>query len=123
MALGRYLPNVKEFLQMSLTFFLAVIGWIIFRAETMTQAIDYIGSMFTNKFFDSSYLYGKLYLCYCLLLLIAEWLQRDKQHALQWNLTIIENKKWVQYIVDYIVLLLIIVLGNFQGNQFIYFQF
>ena len=120
---GRYLPNVKECIQISLTFFLAVIGWIIFRAETMAQAIDYIGSMFTSKFFDSSYLYGKLYLCYCLLLLIAEWLQRDKQHALQWNHTIIENKKWVQYIIDYIVLLLIIVLGNFQGNQFIYFQF
>ena len=29
-AYGRYLPNVKEALQMALTFFLVVIGWIIF---------------------------------------------------------------------------------------------
>ena len=122
-AFEHYLPNVKELLQISLTFFLAVIGWIIFRAETMTQAIDFISSMFTNQFFDSSYLYGKLYLCYCLLLMVIEWMQRDKQHALQWNLTIIENKKWAQVLVDYIVLILILSLGNFQGNQFIYFQF
>ena len=108
---------------MSLTFFLAVIGWIIFRSETMTQALDYINSMFTNKIFDPSYLYGKLYLCYCLLLMIIEWIQRDKQHALQWNQTIIGNKKWAQYIIDYTILLLILSLGNFQGNQFIYFQF
>ena len=89
----------------------------------MTQAVDYIGSMFTNKFFDPSLLHGKLCLCYCLLLMGTEWIQRDKQHALQWNQTIIENKKWAQLIVDYIVLLLILSLGNFQGNQFIYFQF
>jgi len=122
-AFGRYIPNSKELFQMGFTFFLAVIGWIIFRAATMPQAIDYIESMFTNKFFDSSYVYGKLYLFYCLLLLGIEWLQRDKQHALQWHLTVIEDKKWVQYCIDFIVLLLIITLGNFQGNQFIYFQF
>lgn len=122
-AYHRYIPNIKELLQMALTFFLAVIGWIIFRAETMTQAVDYLALMFTNKFYDPSYLHVKWYLCYCLLLLLVEWMQRDKQHALQWKQTVLENKKWLQYAVDYVVMLLIIMLGNFQGNQFIYFQF
>ena len=62
-------------------------------------------------------------MAYCIILLFVEWIQRDKQHALQWDNTIIENKIWLQRIVDYIMILLILLLGNFQGNQFIYFQF
>lgn len=122
-AYGRYSPSLIEFLQIVLTFFLAVIGWIIFRAETMNQAVDFLSAMVTNKFFDMSYLYGKIYMLYCFLLLFVEWLQRDKQHALQWDNTIIENKKWLQHIADYIIIVLIFALGNFEGNQFIYFQF
>ena len=44
-AYNRYLPNVKEALQMTLTFVLAVIGWIIFRAESMSQALRYLYGM------------------------------------------------------------------------------
>ena len=120
---GRNLPTAKELFQMTLTFFLAVIGWIIFRAETMTQAVDYLSLMLTNKFYDPSCLQVKSYLCYCLLLMLVEWLQRDKQHALQWKQTILENKRWLQCAVDYIIMFLIVFVGNFQGNQFIYFQF
>lgn len=35
---GRLLPTLHEFLQMLLTFVLAIIGWIIFRAENLHQA-------------------------------------------------------------------------------------
>ena len=122
-AFERHLPNFKEFMQIVMTFFLAVIGWIIFRAESMPQAVNYLSAMVTNKFFDTSFLCGKANIAYCILLLFVEWLQRDKQHALQWNKTKIENNKWIQYVVDYVVILLILLLGNFQGNQFIYFQF
>lgn len=122
-AYSRYLPNVKEFLQITATFFLAVVGWIIFRAENLTQATLYLSAMVSNKFYEASYSYGKTYMVYCVILIFIEWLQRDKQHALQWDNTFISQKKWLQRVIDYIVLLLIIILGNYQGNQFIYFQF
>ena len=72
-------------MQIALTFSFAVIGWIIFRAESMTQAIEYLTAMACNKFFDSSALHGKAYLCFGFTLLAIEWLQRDKQHALQFS--------------------------------------
>ena len=87
-AYGRYLPNVKEALQMALTFFLFVISLVLPRAESMTQAVGYFTAMFTNKFFDASMLYGKDCIYFVLILLFIEWLQRDKQHALQFT-----NKK------------------------------
>ena len=122
-AYGQYLPSIKEFMQMVITFFLAVLGWIIFRAEDLTQAKEYLSAMISNSFYDPSNSYGKTYMVYCIILVLVEWLQRDKQHALQWDNTYIYKKKWLQCIVDYVVLFLIIFLGNYQGNQFIYFQF
>ncbi|MDR0745689.1 MAG: MBOAT family protein, partial [Mediterranea sp.] len=41
-AKGNVLPNLKEACQMLTTFLLVVIGWIIFRAETIHQAWDYL---------------------------------------------------------------------------------
>ena len=42
---GRILPTLKEAGQMLLTFFLAVLGWIIFRAESIGMAWEYVCGM------------------------------------------------------------------------------
>ncbi len=121
-AYGHLLPSVKETLQMALTFFLAVIGWIIFRAESMTQAVDYLASMFSNKFFDSSMLFGKKYLCFGLLLLLVEWLQRNKQHALQLPAIKPFNYRVMRWSIYYAVILIIATYSG-KSQTFIYFQF
>ena len=121
-AYGHYLPSVKEALQMALTFFLVVIGWIIFRAETMTQAVEYLSAIFTNKFFDASMLYGKDCLCLGLILLLIEWLQRDKQHALQFTNTKPFNYRLVRWGIYYLILIVITIYAG-SSQTFIYFQF
>ena len=121
-AYGRYLPSIKEALQIVLTFFLAVIGWIIFRAETITQAVEYLSAMLTNKFFDASILPGKAYLLSGLFLLLIEWLQRDKQHALQFPNNIVFRKRTARWAV-YVIIYLLIVSFTGQSQTFIYFQF
>ena len=107
---------------MSLTFFLAVIGWIIFRSENMTQAIDFFGAMVSNKFVDLSAIYGKQYLAFGILLLLVEWIQRNKQHALQFP-----NSKPFCYRLTrwsiYYAIILIIALCTGASQTFIYFQF
>lgn len=80
-AYGKYLPNIKETLQIALTFFLTVIGWIIFRAESMTQAVDFLTAMVSNRFFDASDLHGVTYIYFGIALLAVEWLQRNKKQA------------------------------------------
>ena len=119
---GRLLPTIKEFLQMSLTFFLAVIGWIIFRAESMTQAVDYICSMFTNRIFDASQLHGKAFCLAGLSLLLIEWLQREKQHGLQFKNTKFFYCRIIRWCIYYII---IYIVYKYEGmtQTFIYFQF
>ena len=123
-AYGKWLPSVKELMQMALTFFLAVIGWIIFRAETMTQAVEYISRMFATMFSDYHFTisYGRKFLLYGILLLLVEWVQRDKQHALQLPERGVLRYRVVRWVVYYLVLLIIATYTG-EDQTFIYFQF
>jgi len=121
-AYGRLLPSIKETMQIALTFFLAVIGWIIFRAESMSQAVDYLTAMVNNRFFDVSMLYGKGYFLLGLVLLVVEWLQRDKQHALQLPDNFLFKYKAVRYSL-YIFIVLLCMTFYGESQTFIYFQF
>ena len=121
-AYGRYLPSIKELFQITLTFFLAVIGWILFRVESLGQAIDYLASMARNSFWGIPSSSCAICLCFGFVLLAIEWLQRDKQHALQFG-----NKKFFSYraVRWGIYYLIILVCFRFAGSSqtFIYFQF
>ena len=121
-AYGHYLPNFREWLQLFLTFFLAVIGWIIFRSDSITQAVSYLSAMMINPSFGSHPVYSCNGLIFGMALLCIEWFQRDKQHGLQFSTHGIFNYRFVRWSVYYIILF---VMMRFSGDSqtFIYFQF
>ena len=129
-AQGHLFPNLKELFQMLLTFCLAVIGWVIFRAETMTDAINYLASLFSPSLFDIAGSLGtlrsldlKIIVSSLALLLVCEWIQRDKQHALQFsNNGIIARNAWLRFAIYLILIMLTLSLAGTQ-SEFIYFQF
>lgn len=121
---GRHLPSLKEFGQMAATFALVIIGWIIFRAENMAQACDFITRMFVTLFDDYHIAVGNARkdLAYGALLLIVEWLQRDKQHALQFPETGWLKHAWARYAIYAAIFYTIFVYAG-EVQTFIYFQF
>jgi D-alanyl-lipoteichoic acid acyltransferase DltB (MBOAT superfamily) len=124
-AYGKFLPSIKEFFQMALTFCLAVFGWIIFRAESMAQAIDYFVHMLTNPFISKGMRFGEATM-WCILFLMIEWVQRDKQHALQFTNTKPFNYRIVRWTIYLIIIGMSYVayMERFYDNSpFIYFQF
>lgn len=121
-AWGRLLPNFKEACQMAMTFFLAVIGWIIFRAESMEQVIGFFKAMATNGLYSNSMVTGGTYLLFGLIMLTVEWLQRDKQHALQFTDAKPFNYRPVRWGVYYLILMVLFIYSG-TGQTFIYFQF
>ena len=121
-ASGKLIPNLKEAVLISLTFFFAVIGWIIFRAETMTQAFEYIFAMMNNQFFDASQLYGQKYIYFCLTLFVVEWLQREKQHPLQFPKSRPFNYRMIRWGIYYLILFVMLLYAG-SAQTFIYFQF
>ena len=120
-AAGRTLPSFKEAGQMLLTFFLAVIGWIIFRADSIGQAWEYVCGICNASILELPIRMKLLIksIVMVLLMLSVEWLQRDKQHGL-----FMMNKqitfRWCVYLL---MTLIIYKFGCFSYTQFIYFQF
>ena len=78
---GRWLPSVKETGQILLTFMLAVIGWIIFRATSISEAWSIMKglcdmSLFTVPFLKTRVFYVPLLISLSTMLTI-EWLGRQ----------------------------------------------
>ena len=122
---GNYgLPVAKDFLKMVATYGLVTVGLAIFRAPTVGQAFDYFLALMTNGLDGASLIdnYGKLYCLFGIILLMLEWIQRDKQHALQLSVSSlfrIRALRWALYL--FLILLIITFTGHSQA--FIYFQF
>ncbi len=115
------LPGLREVGEILLTFSLVMIGWIIFRSDNIEQAYDYIVRMFSTDLFDVSFIFSKRVFVFIFILMLVEWLQRDKQHALQFIERVFcwRSLRWSIYIL----LILIILLFSGSQTDFIYFQF
>ena len=122
---GRLLPTWKEAIQILFTFALVVFGWIIFRAETITQAWEYICGILVNGLIQDPYLINRAYYIplaiSILFMLMTEWWNREEPHGLAINKTI--SIQWIRRIIYVGIVLFIIYYGRFSYNQFIYFQF
>lgn len=117
---GKFLPSLKEAVQVLTTCFFVLIGWIIFRADNIGEAADYLSRLFSSSLLDISFPHGKRALIYCLFLLVIEWIQRDKEHGLQINKEI--KSPVVRWSIYYILIFIIVFLQGTPAD-FIYFQF
>jgi D-alanyl-lipoteichoic acid acyltransferase DltB (MBOAT superfamily) len=117
---GRLLPSFKEIGQMLLTFLLVVFGWIIFRADSITDAWCYVQRIFTQGLFtrpDASGITG-FTLCICVML-VVEWLQRKREHPFELSGV---KPAILRYSFYLAAILAILTFGGHTEN-FIYFQF
>lgn len=108
-----------------LTFVLAVIGWIIFRADNIGEAWNYVTQMCSSSLVSVPYLINRIWYVPMFvslsILLIVEWIGRDNGGIL---LSIQMPKcrilRWGLYLL---LIAYIYFFGNFSYTQFIYFQF
>jgi len=122
-AKSRYLPSLKEFFQILVTFTLTLIAWVFFRAESVSDAFLYLGSIFSNIYMAASpHIMADLPLTlfWIAVLVVIEWIQRDKQHALE--IDSVRIPKLVKWGVYYTLVFVLFYFGGSQ-QEFIYFQF
>lgn len=119
-----FLPSLKEFGQMVLTFALTLIAWVFFRAKNIGHAISYFDGMFSSSLFSFPDYEGVVFAKYLLVLLvflvIIEWLGRHDQHALE---NILLNLSPTNRLISYYAIVTLIFLAAGAEQQFIYFQF
>jgi alginate O-acetyltransferase complex protein AlgI len=115
-------PLVHRWIQILITFVLTCFAWVFFRANNLNDALLIIKKMGTFKgplWFENPsmliYSFGAI-----LLLLAAE----TKEEYFNEKFSLMNNKSWVVRNVAYAFLIILIFLvGVFDGGQFIYFQF
>ena len=123
-AKGRYLPTVKEFFSISITFGLTVIAWIFFRANNVTHAFSYIAQIFSRSLFTVPHFTHmaravSIILMTCIFIAV-EWFGREHQYAISHL-----GKNWRRPFRWAIYYAIVIAIFYFAGaeQQFIYFQF
>ena len=119
----KLLPSLKEAGQMLMTFALAVFGWIIFRAQDISQFGEVISTVCSDSLLSVPFLktrsfYIPLFIN-IMILLGVEWQNRTESHGL----AKISEKRNVRYIVYYILLFIMIYAQPTSDATFIYFQF
>lgn len=120
----RILPNLKEVAMMVCTFILVVLGWIIFRSDSIGQSVDFIRGMWQWNILSASYLFflspdtrGKAF--FVVLMLIVEWFNRKNEHGL----SMLRNASWYIRYPAYLLVISFVVWYCGENQSFIYFQF
>jgi len=122
-AQGKFLPTIREFLSMLLTFCLTVFAWVFFRADSLGHAIQYLTGIFSDP---GSYIMLSVYYEYIgiIVLLVVfigiEWIGRENQYAIE---KLMLNWPKLARWGFYFVLAMITLLYSGAQQEFIYFQF
>ena len=124
-AQGNILPTIGEIWMMLKTFFLTIIAWIFFRADSLSDALLYIKNIFTTTIFSIPEIMPLYLMLFLLFFLVVEWIHRDKQHGLQFNKgdELSFSLSNLGYCGFYILLGFCIAFYMGKENTFIYFQF
>ena len=116
---GRYLPTIKEFLQMSITFFITVIAWVFFRADSIGQAFSYIKGIFDISVFNGIEVFPAKIIILIIIFILFEWLGRKGQYAIE---RLDRIPPFLRYSL-YSILIFAILVFSGKPQEFIYFQF
>jgi len=119
-AQGKYLPTIKEFLSIILTFGLTVFAWIFFRSDSIHDAFRYLSEMFSRSLFTRPSQVPVNIVLLIIAFVCIEWLGREEQYALvKFGVKWPRLTRWAAYYA------FIFAIFYFAGAEqtFIYFQF
>lgn len=124
-AQGKFFPNIREVIQIGITFALTLLAWVFFRAENMNHALSYLNEIFSMSLLtipEFEEMKSALVIVIVILFFIGiEWLGRTNEYAIErigvkWPKVI----RWSWYAT---IIFLIGILAQTEESPFIYFQF
>lgn len=121
----RMVPSLRDFFSMGLTFFLVTLAWIVFRSDNIEMCLSIYAKLFSSSLFSTPYFLGISNITslgvLIMIFIAAEWLGRRHDSTLFLINTI--KYSWLKNAVYWTIALVILLAGNFENNEFIYFQF
>jgi len=124
-AKDRYLPNIREFLSILITFGLTVLAWIFFRAENIGHAFCYISGILSPSLFSIPNIENLSLvipvILFIIFFILIEWTGREDEYAIEKF-----GRTWSRWFRWSFYAFLIFCIGMFMPTSesaFIYFQF
>ena len=119
-AMGKLLPSIKETAQMASTFLITLLAWVFFRADSITDATEYLSRIFNKSILEYPNSGSSKLTVLLVVFFIVEWIQRTEQHGLVLNKSKVPTTiRWAIYFA----ILITITLFSGKEQEFIYFQF
>lgn len=118
-AQDRFLPTFKECIQIITTFFLTVMAWIFFRAESMVHAFQYLKGIANSSLFNVPTIRPTDLFILIALFICMEWIGRRHEFPIK---HIFSSNRFLRWSI-YCVLILILIIFSGKQQEFIYFQF
>lgn len=113
------LPSAKELVQIFATFLLVCLGWIIFRAPSIGDALMFIKGLFSISLFTLPEIIPFVTLLLVFMMLVIEWISRKSSY--EFDISWIK-KRWIRWCLYYIIIFIIFFYAV-ESKPFIYFQF
>jgi len=116
--------SLTTLLKITGTFLLVMFTFVIFRSDSIRQAFEYFERIFSLSLFSTIEIKEKVNLFAALICIVimlwAEWRQRDKQHALQIDSIPNSSSRAFIYVV---LIVLVLCFSATKNTDFIYFKF
>ncbi len=121
------IPVIHTLVQIAITFFFVCLGWVFFRAQSLSDAVYIISKSFSvigniNRFFDDlNGIFNQYGIEFILIgvMMIVHLVKRIEKP----EIIIKKVPTAVRWAAYYIILMSILLLGAFYNQGFIYFQF
>lgn len=116
----RKYAGARRFCHWAVTFMLVCMAWILFRANTMNDALTVITGIFTNPGAPKPEFANFIAIALAMTVLLTKEFN-DEYH---WKYSFAESSSWfVRHVYLILMIAYIILFGVLGGDQFIYFQF
>jgi alginate O-acetyltransferase complex protein AlgI len=115
-------PILNHFFQITITFALSCFAWIFFRANNVTDAFIIIKKIIVNR--GSIFIENPSIMIYSFLGIAILLFVELKTEFFKGGYSFFNNPNWLVRNLSYALLIIVLLLiGVFDGGQFIYFQF
>ena len=117
-------PKFHQLVQILITFIVVNIGWVFFRANSLSDAVYIITHLFKGPFYTAAPMgSGKLGLVFSLgLIAFMESIHMMQEHV-HMRQFLSKRPIFVRWPIYMTIILLILLFGVFNDTEFIYFQF
>jgi D-alanyl-lipoteichoic acid acyltransferase DltB (MBOAT superfamily) len=106
------------------TFLLVMFTFVLFKSNSLAEAFDYYRRMLSPTLFSRFYIFEKVnaaaMLAGILVMLVVEWIQRDKQHALELSGI---RQGGIRALIYCMLILVTLTFGPTKNADFIYLNF